>query len=66
MAKINLKPVIFRLGKKQNLNQVFEQLSAQGVQVLSMRNKSNRLEALFINLINKQQVPEGSAKKVTA
>ncbi len=54
------------LGKKQNLNQVFEQLSAQGVQVLSMRNKSNRLEALFINLINKQQVPEGSAKKVTA
>ena len=39
------------LAKKQNLNQVFEQLSAQHVNVLSMRNKSNRLEALFVNLI---------------
>ena len=39
------------LQKKQNLNSVFEQLSKQGVEVLSMRNKSNRLEALFVNLI---------------
>ena len=39
------------LQKKQSLNSVFEQLSAQGVEVLSMRNKSNRLEALFVNLI---------------
>lgn len=41
------------LQKTQNLNTVFEQLSAQGVKVLSMRNKSNRLEALFVNLISK-------------
>ena len=40
------------LQKAQNLNSVFEQLSAQGVEVLSMRNKSNRLEALFVNLIS--------------
>ncbi|MBU2925066.1 ABC transporter ATP-binding protein [Colwellia sp. 4_MG-2023] len=39
------------LQKKQTLNSVFEQLSAQNVEVLSMRNKSNRLEALFVNLI---------------
>jgi len=39
------------LQKTQNLNSVFEQLSAQDVEVLSMRNKSNRLEALFVNLI---------------
>ena len=39
------------LQKPQNLNTVFEQLSAQHVEVLSMRNKSNRLEALFVNLI---------------
>ncbi len=39
------------LQKSQNLNSVFEQLSAQDVEVLSMRNKSNRLEALFVNLI---------------
>ena len=39
------------LQKTQNLNPVFEQLTAQGINVLSMRNKSNRLEALFLNLI---------------
>ena len=42
------------LRKKQNLNQVFEQLSNQDIDVLSMRNKSNRLEALFVNLISKK------------
>jgi ABC-2 type transport system ATP-binding protein len=41
------------LKKCQNLNDVFKQLSDQGVTVLSMRNKSNRLEALFVNLIDK-------------
>ncbi len=42
------------LKKCQNLNQVFSQLSEQNITVLSMRNKSNRLEALFVNLINKK------------
>jgi ABC-2 type transport system ATP-binding protein len=41
------------LNKSQNLNQVFEQLTAEKIEVLSMRNKSNRLEALFVNLIQK-------------
>jgi len=41
------------LTKSQSLNQVFSQLSAQQIEVLSMRNKSNRLEALFVGLINK-------------
>jgi len=42
------------LNKNQTLNEVFEQLSKQEVNVLSMRNKSNRLEALFVSLINRQ------------
>ncbi|MFD2178758.1 ABC transporter ATP-binding protein [Veronia pacifica] len=37
--------------KDIGLNQVFEQLSAQGIQVLSMRNKANRLEELFVSLV---------------
>jgi len=32
--------------REQGINSVFAQLSAQGVQVLSMRNKANRLEEL--------------------
>lgn len=41
--------------KNQGLNAVFVQLSAQQVQVLSMRNKANRLEELFVSLIEKGQ-----------
>ena len=37
--------------REQGLNSVFGQLSAQGVQVLSMRNKANRLEELFVSLV---------------
>ncbi len=38
--------------REQGLNGLFTQLSAQGIQVLSMRNKANRLEELFVNLVN--------------
>ncbi|WP_130834043.1 ABC transporter ATP-binding protein [[Erwinia] mediterraneensis] len=37
--------------REQGLNSVFSQLSAQGIQVLSMRNKANRLEELFVSLV---------------
>ncbi|TDQ59009.1 ABC-2 type transport system ATP-binding protein [Mesocricetibacter intestinalis] len=36
--------------REQGLNRLFEQLSAQGVSVLSMRNKANRLEELFVGM----------------
>ncbi|MBP1047335.1 ABC transporter ATP-binding protein [Enterococcus sp. BWM-S5] len=36
--------------RNQGLNDLFEQLTRQGVQVLSMRNKSNRLEELFLKI----------------
>lgn len=36
--------------RKQGLNQLFRQLSAQRIDVLSMRNKSNRLEELFMKM----------------
>lgn len=38
------------LPKGTALNGVFEWLSAQSIEVLSMRNKSNRLEELFVQL----------------
>ena len=37
--------------KQQGLNAIFEQLSQQQITVLSMRNKANRLEELFVNLV---------------
>ncbi|AUG99859.1 ABC transporter ATP-binding protein [Pectobacteriaceae bacterium CE70] len=38
--------------REQGLNGIFSQLSAQGIQILSMRNKANRLEELFVALVN--------------
>jgi len=37
--------------KAQGLNGVFSALTAQDIQVLSMRNKANRLEELFVSLV---------------
>jgi len=39
------------LNQGQNINNVFEALSEAGIQVTSMRNKTNRLEELFVNLV---------------
>ncbi|QMV13340.1 ABC transporter ATP-binding protein [Vibrio spartinae] len=38
--------------KTQGLNHVFRQLSEHGIPVLSMRNKANRLEELFVRIVN--------------
>ncbi|MYM61792.1 ABC transporter ATP-binding protein [Pseudomaricurvus sp. HS19] len=41
--------------KGRSLNEVFAGLSQQGVHVVSMRNKANRLEELFVSRINAQE-----------
>ena len=48
------------MSKTQSLNDIFAQLSAQGIAVNSMRNKVNRLEELFIRLV------DGSAQRPRA
>jgi ABC-2 type transport system ATP-binding protein len=40
------------VSKGQSLNDIFAQLSARGIEVNSMRNKVNRLEELFIRLVD--------------
>jgi len=40
----------------QSLNAVFAELSLAGINVTSMRNKSNRLEELFVRLVEKNLV----------
>ena len=39
------------LKKGESLNDVFAQLNAQNIQVASMRNKANRLEELFLGIV---------------
>ena len=40
------------MDKGHNLNSLYQRLSACDINVLSMRNKSNRLEQLFVSMLN--------------
>jgi ABC-2 type transport system ATP-binding protein len=53
------------VAKEESLNNVFEQLSSQQIQVLSMRNKSNRLEELFVRLVEsgREELANSEQKK---
>ena len=43
------------VSKDRSLNDIFIRLAAQGIDVLSMRNKVNRLEELFMRLVQASQ-----------
>ncbi|MFT2089672.1 ABC transporter ATP-binding protein [Paraglaciecola sp. 2405UD69-4] len=47
--------------KETSLNNVFEQLTHQGIEVLSMRNKSNRLEELFVRMVESGRAAQQDA-----
>jgi ABC-2 type transport system ATP-binding protein len=51
------------LTEGESLNSVFTQLSEQGLTVGSMRNKSNRLEELFMRLVDKNIQSKDSMKE---
>ena len=43
------------VAKEWGLNALFEQLSARGIEVASLRNKANRLEELFLRLVDESE-----------
>ena len=47
------------IDKDQSLNQLFNHLSAEGIEIISMRNKANRLEELFIDMVEKNLTENG-------
>jgi len=50
--QIDSKTLNVGVTKDKSLNPLFAQLSANNIEVVSMKNKSNRLEQLFMDLIN--------------
>ncbi len=48
------------ISRNQSLNALFVGLSSQGVDVLSMRNKVNRLEEVFMRLVENQGAGSGN------
>lgn len=53
IMQIDENTLEIELNKRQSMNQVFSELTAQGIRVNSLRNKANRLEELFIELVGK-------------
>ncbi|MFP5507218.1 MAG: ABC transporter ATP-binding protein [Gammaproteobacteria bacterium] len=49
------------VSKDCSVNDLFIALSAQGIEVLSMRNKTNRLEQLFMNLVDSGDAQQARA-----
>ncbi|MFZ3185413.1 MAG: ABC transporter ATP-binding protein, partial [Pseudomonas sp.] len=47
-----------QVDKDQGITELFTQLAAAHIEVLSLRNKSNRLEELFVSLVEKNLSPE--------
>ena len=46
------------LARSSSVNELFAALDAQGVRVRSMRNKANRLEELFLRLVDSNEGDE--------
>ncbi|HVY24637.1 MAG TPA: ABC transporter ATP-binding protein [Steroidobacteraceae bacterium] len=42
-----------QITREQNINEVFAALTAMGIEVMSMRNKVNRLEELFMDMVER-------------
>jgi ABC-2 type transport system ATP-binding protein len=53
ISRIDDHTIEVAVSKQQNLNDVFTRLSTAGIRVLSMRNKVNRLEEIFMRLVDK-------------
>ena len=51
VSKVDDQSFEVSVEKHQTLNEMFAQISAQGIKIKSMRNKRNRLEELFIKLV---------------
>ncbi len=66
IRQIDTSTIEVELDKTRSLNFLFEQLSKHNIRALSMRNKTNRLEELFVKLVktdndNNTQKSEASA-----
>lgn len=48
---IDARTIAAVVSRRQGLNGLFRQLSEQGIEVISLRNKASRLEQLFMNLV---------------
>jgi ABC-2 type transport system ATP-binding protein len=51
LVRVDENTLSVDISKEQSLNQLFDELNRLGLHVLSMRNKTNRLEELFVRMV---------------
>ena len=56
VSQIDSETLEVDISRENSLNELFELLSKQNIHVTSMRNKSNRLEELFLKLLSQENV----------
>lgn len=62
MRLIDESTLEVELDKERSINRIFEVLNAHNIRVCSLRNKTNRLEELFINLVQESNTSLASAE----
>ncbi|WP_422140099.1 ABC transporter ATP-binding protein [Endozoicomonas sp. ALC020] len=66
VKKLDNHSIEVEVGKHQGVNDLFRQLSEYQIEVASMRNKSNRLEELFVSLTSDALAASGQTKDSAA
>jgi ABC-2 type transport system ATP-binding protein len=61
LTRVDEHQVEVEMSRKHDLTSVFAELARHGIVVTSMRNKSNRLEELFVRLVEGAQTPKAGA-----
>jgi len=65
IAQIDSNSFEVTLDKNQDVNEVFTLLDEQGIKIKSMRNKTNRLEQLFVSLVRKSNTRNPETEQET-
>jgi ABC-2 type transport system ATP-binding protein len=63
LRRLDEHTVEAEMSRSHDLNSLFAVLSAQGMTVTSMRNKTNRLEELFVRLVEHGRTEQGRTAK---
>ncbi|HZD52120.1 MAG TPA: ABC transporter ATP-binding protein [Woeseiaceae bacterium] len=61
VARANDYELEVTVDAEHDLNELFDLLSRQGIRILSLRNKANRLEELFLGLVEGKQASRSAA-----
>ena len=63
IERVDSHQLALSVRKGTDLNDAFQQLTEQGVRVLSMRNRANRLEELFVSMTSQPEAATGIDKQ---